>query len=79
MKLDLGLGHLSLDAVVAYIDGNLSPSSFRRACAHLAVCDECASEVSDQLSARALLRHAGCPPVPEELVSRLRAIPTCER
>jgi anti-sigma factor RsiW len=72
---DWGQGHLSLDAIVAYVDGELAPGAHARADAHVAACPECAAEVAAQRQARAALRAAGGPCLPSSLLRSLRAIP----
>ncbi|TDP93818.1 zf-HC2 domain-containing protein [Labedaea rhizosphaerae] len=67
--------HLLPDAVVAYVDGELSPSSHDRASAHVAGCAFCAAEVTAQRQARAAVRAADTPCTPAGLLAALRAIP----
>ena len=67
--------HLLPDAVVAYVDGELSPSSHERASAHVAGCAFCAAEVTAQRQARAAVRAADAPCTPAGLLAALRAIP----
>jgi hypothetical protein len=68
-------GHLALDAIVAYVDEELSPGAWRRALEHLARCPECAAEVIAQTQARLALRGSAAPSLPSSLLSTLRAIP----
>lgn len=68
-------GHLSLDAVVAHVDGELPPGPAERAAAHVDRCPACAGEVMAQRQARRRLRGADAPGVPDSLLSSLRAIP----
>ncbi len=70
-----GEAHLALDAVVAYVDDELSPGARRRALSHLAGCPECACEVIAQTQTRLALRAASTPMLPSSLLSSLRAIP----
>ena len=72
---DWGQDHLSLDAVVAYVDDELAPGPHLRATQHLAQCRECAAQVVAQGQARAALRTADCPSMPSSLLSSLRSIP----
>ncbi len=72
---DWGETHLTLEAVVAYVDGELAAGPHERATRHLERCTDCASEVVDQRQARTALRGAGCPSLPSSLISSLRAIP----
>ena len=67
--------HLALDAVVAYVDGELSLTAFQRASAHLVRCSSCAAEVADQVAAQQLLRAAELPRMPGSLFDALRSIP----
>jgi anti-sigma factor RsiW len=69
-------GHLALDAIVAYVDEELSPGAHRRALEHLSRCSECAAEVIAQTQARVALRGSIAPRLPSSLLSSLRAIPT---
>ena len=52
------IDHLTLDAVVAYADGEMSMVSYQRAAAHIALCPQCDAEVRAQLTARSWLRAA---------------------
>ena len=73
---DLNAGqHLAVDAVVAFVDGELGPVARDRATAHLAVCQSCAAEVAAQCQARSVVRSAQCPPAPADLLAALRDIP----
>jgi anti-sigma factor RsiW len=67
--------HLLPDAVVAFVDGELSPSAQARAAAHLARCMFCASDVYAQRQARLAVRQAPPPSLPITLLTSLRAIP----
>lgn len=70
-----GQTHLALDAVVAFVDEELSPGARRRAMTHLARCGECAAEVVAQTQARLALRAGAVPPPTSSLLINLRAIP----
>ena len=72
---DWGPAHLSSDAVVAFVDGELGHGPHARAAAHVSACPECAAEVVAQRSARTALQAASCPSLPSALLSSLRAIP----
>jgi anti-sigma factor RsiW len=72
---DWGHDHLSLDAVVAYVDDELGAGAHTRAEAHLACCAECRAEVVAQRQARAALRAAAGPCLPSSLLRSLRSIP----
>ena len=67
--------HLAVDAVVAFVDGELVPAARDRAAAHLARCPSCAAEVAAQRQARNVMRSAQCPPAPADLLAALRDIP----
>ena len=72
---DWGQAHLTLDAIVAYVDDELSAGAHARAEAHLRCCGECRTEVVAQRQARAALRDAGGPCLPSNLLRSLRSIP----
>lgn len=72
---DWGPAHLSSDAVVAFVDGELAHGPHARAAAHLNSCADCAAEVVAQRQARTALRGASCPSLPSSLLSSLRSIP----
>ncbi|MDQ3760350.1 MAG: zf-HC2 domain-containing protein [Actinomycetota bacterium] len=67
--------HLAVDAVVAFVDGELGPAARDRAASHLTGCPTCAAEVAAQRQARSVVRSAQCPPVPAGLLAALRDIP----
>lgn len=72
----LGAGeHLTTEAVVAFVDGELRAGARQRAGAHVAVCEECAEEVAAQSQARSAVRSAAPPCVPDGLIGALRGIP----
>jgi anti-sigma factor RsiW len=71
-----GGGHLALDAIVAYVDEELSDGARRRALEHLSRCPECASEVVAQTQARIALRGSHAPSMSSSLLHNLRDIPT---
>jgi anti-sigma factor RsiW len=68
--------HLAPDAVVAFVDGELSAGAFDRAAAHIARCPLCAAETTVQRQARDAVQAAGAPRMPAGLLAALRAIPT---
>lgn len=72
---DWGQDHLSVEAVAAYVDGELAAGPHARATSHLGQCPDCAAQVSAQGQARKELRSAGVPAAPSALLSSLRAIP----
>ncbi|GAA4675376.1 zf-HC2 domain-containing protein [Gordonia humi] len=70
--------HLSIEAVVAYVDSELSPTAAHRADAHLAACPHCVDEVASQARARSLLRAGDDMSAPPSLLGQLSQIPTRE-
>lgn len=72
---DWGEAHLTLDAIVAFVDDELTAGAHARATSHLARCPECADEVIAQTQARMLLQSAQAPTMPSSLMSSLRSIP----
>ena len=72
---DWGQDHLTVEAVAAYVDGELAERPYDRATRHLSTCRECAAQVVAQGQARSALRSARCPSLPSSLMSTLRAIP----
>ncbi|HEY8374774.1 MAG TPA: hypothetical protein VIL00_18745 [Pseudonocardiaceae bacterium] len=67
--------HLAPDAVVAFVDGELSALAHERAATHLARCPFCAEEAEVQRQVSAALRSAPTPPPPTRLLEALRTIP----
>ncbi|GLY68318.1 zf-HC2 domain-containing protein [Amycolatopsis taiwanensis] len=67
--------HLMPDAVVAFVDGELSPGARDRAASHIARCQICAAEASAQRQARAAVKHAQTPQISAGFLASLRAIP----
>lgn len=67
--------HLTVDAVVAFVDGELGAAARDRAAQHLSACQSCAAEVGVQRLARSMMRSARCPQVPAGLLATLRDIP----
>lgn len=67
--------HLAVDALVAFVDGELGPVASERAASHLSGCPSCAAEVAVQRHTRSLVRSAPCPQVPASLLAALRSIP----
>jgi anti-sigma factor RsiW len=68
-------GHLALDAVVAFVDGELPPGPAQRAAAHVDHCLSCAAEVAAQRQARRRVRGAAGPAMPSSLYAALCSIP----
>ncbi|MCG3757602.1 anti-sigma factor [Amycolatopsis sp. Poz14] len=67
--------HLMPDAVVALVDGELTPVAHDRALAHLARCPDCAAEVTSQRQAVAAVKDAGAPSMSAGFLASLRSIP----
>ncbi|MBP2370814.1 anti-sigma factor family protein [Pseudonocardia parietis] len=72
---DWGETHLTLEAVVAYVDDELASGPHDRATRHLERCADCVAEVAEQRRARSALRGADAPTLPPSLMSALRSIP----
>ncbi|WP_258343005.1 zf-HC2 domain-containing protein [Saccharopolyspora gregorii] len=68
--------HLALDALVAFVDGELTAGAHDRAAAHLARCPACAAEATAQRQARAAVRSASCPSMSAGLLQALQSIPS---
>ncbi|MBA8822947.1 hypothetical protein FHX42_000276 [Saccharopolyspora lacisalsi] len=68
--------HLALDALVAFVDGELTPNAYDRAAAHLAGCPNCAAEATAQRQARSAMRTAEAPQMSSQLLQSLRSIPS---
>lgn len=67
--------HLSIEAIAAFVDGELRMTAHLRAAHHLSLCPDCAAEVDAQGQARAALRDS-CPiAVPNALLGLLSQIP----
>jgi hypothetical protein len=67
--------HLSVEAIAAYVDGELRMSAHLRAAHHLSLCVECAAEVEAQGQARRALRDSGTVAIPNSLLGALTQIP----
>ncbi|CAJ1580723.1 anti-sigma E factor RseA [[Mycobacterium] wendilense] len=68
--------HLSIEAVAAYVDGELRMNAHLRAAHHLSLCAQCAAEVEVQQQTRETLRESSCPiDMPSTLFSALSQIP----
>lgn len=67
--------HLLPDAVVAFVDGELSLGAQDRAASHIARCPVCAAEVMSQRQACTAVRHAGAPSMSAGFLASLRSIP----
>lgn len=67
--------HLMPDAVVAFVDNEISSVARERVLKHLAHCTMCARDTSVQRQARAAMRTAEAPTAPAGLLAALRSIP----
>lgn len=67
--------HLSIEAIAAYVDGELRMKAHLRAAHHLSVCQQCALEVDSQSQARAALRESLPVSMPSTLMGLLTQIP----
>ena len=67
--------HLMPDAVVAFVDGELSTTARDRAARHIANCPMCAGDTKVQRQARAAVQTAETPTAPAGLLAALRNIP----
>lgn len=67
--------HLALDALVSFVDGELTASAHDRAAAHIARCPTCCAEAAVQRNARTAVRAAGAPEMSSRLLDSLRNIP----
>jgi hypothetical protein len=67
--------HLSVEAIAAFVDGELRMSAHLRAAHHLSLCSECAAEVDAQGQARRALRDSCGVVIPTSLLGALSQIP----
>lgn len=67
--------HLSIEAVAAFVDGELRMTAHLRAAHHLSLCVQCAAEVEAQRQARAALRDSRPIAMPSSLLGLLSQIP----
>ena len=67
--------HLSVEAIAAFVDGELRMNAHLRAAHHLSLCPQCAAEVEDQSRARAALRDSRPISIPSALLGMLADIP----
>lgn len=67
--------HLLPDAVVAFVDGELSVAAHERAAMHLMNCRGCAAEVGAQRQIRATVHGSFVPSLPAGLLASLHSIP----
>ncbi|WP_162618240.1 anti-sigma E factor RseA [Mycobacterium leprae] len=69
--------HLSVEAIAAFVDGELRMNAHLRAAHHISLCAQCAAEVDDQSRTRAALRDSHPIRIPSTLFGLLTAIPRC--
>ncbi|OLZ56910.1 anti-sigma factor family protein [Amycolatopsis keratiniphila] len=67
--------HLLPDAIVAFVDGELTLGAQDRASAHIARCQSCAAEVTAQRQAVAAVKQAGAPSMSAGFLASLCSIP----
>jgi hypothetical protein len=67
--------HLSIEAIAAFVDGELRMNAHLRAAHHLSLCPQCAAEVDDHSRARAALRDSNPIRMPSSLLGLLSEIP----
>ena len=67
--------HLSIEAIAAYVDGELRMKAHLRAAHHLSMCQQCATEVESQGQARSALRDSLPVSMPSTLMGLLTQIP----
>lgn len=67
--------HLSLEAIAAFVDGELRMNAHLRAAHHLSLCPQCAADVEDHSRARAALRDSHPIRIPSSLLGLLSEIP----
>ena len=67
--------HLAIEAIAAFVDGELRMTAHLRAAHHLSLCAQCAAEVDDQSRARSALRDSHPIRIPTGLLGLLSEIP----
>ncbi|MFC3451882.1 zf-HC2 domain-containing protein [Amycolatopsis speibonae] len=67
--------HLLPDAIVAFVDGELTLGAQDRASAHIARCPSCAGDVAAQRQAVAAVKQAGAPSMSAGFLASLCSIP----
>jgi hypothetical protein len=67
--------HLSIEAIAAFVDGELRMNAHLRAAHHISLCPECAAEVDGHRRARAALRDSRPIRIPSTLLGLLSQIP----
>jgi len=68
--------HLSVEAIAAFVDGELRMTAHLRAAHHLSLCPQCSADVDGQSRARAALRDSQPIMIPSTLLGLLSDIPT---
>lgn len=71
--------HLATEAVVAFVDGELSMTAYQRAAAHLSICGDCVAEVDAQQRVRTAVRSAAPLTMPAGLRLMLTGIADTSR
>jgi hypothetical protein len=69
--------HLAIEAIAAFVDGELRMNAHLRAAHHISLCAECAAEVEGHRRARAALRDSHPIRIPSTLLGLLSQIPHC--
>jgi hypothetical protein len=69
--------HLSIEAIAAFVDGELRMNAHLRAAHHISLCPDCAAEVDGHRRARAALRDSRPIRIPSTLLGLLSQIPDC--
>jgi hypothetical protein len=69
--------HLSIEAIAAFVDGELRMNAHLRAAHHISLCPECAAEVDGHRRTRAALRDSRPIRIPSTLLGLLSQIPDC--
>ncbi len=67
--------HLSIEAIAAFVDGELRMKAHLRAASHLSLCPQCAAEIEAQRRARSALRDSRPIAIPNSLLGQLSQIP----
>jgi len=68
--------HLSVEAIAAFVDGELRMTAHLRAAHHLSLCPQCSADVDGQSRARAALRDSRPISIPSTLLGLLTDIPS---
>ncbi|MGA8329510.1 MAG: anti-sigma E factor RseA [Mycobacterium sp.] len=69
--------HLAIEAIAAFVDGELRMNAHLRAAHHISLCPECAAEVEGHRRARAALRDSHPIRIPSALLGLLSQILHC--